>query len=49
MMRTLRSSISIGMFIAMFITGCAATKLTSAWKDRTRRIRGGPVRSWSSG
>ena len=36
MMRTLRSSISIGMFIAMFITGCVATKLTSAWKDRTR-------------
>jgi hypothetical protein len=33
MMRTLRSSITIGMLIAMLITACATTKLTSAWKD----------------
>ncbi len=35
MMRSLRSSISIGllMLIAMLITACATTTLTSAWKD----------------
>lgn len=33
MMRTLRSSISFGMLIAMLVTACAATKLTLAWKD----------------
>lgn len=33
MMRTLRSSIGFGALIAMFITACAATKVTSAWKD----------------
>jgi hypothetical protein len=33
MMRTLRSSISFGMLIAMLITACAMTTLTSVWKD----------------
>lgn len=33
MIRTLRSSISFGMLIAMLITACATTKLTLAWKD----------------
>lgn len=32
-MRTLQSSISIGILIAIFITACATTRLTSAWKD----------------
>ena len=33
MMRPLRSSIGLGMLIAMFIPACATTTLTSAWKD----------------
>ncbi len=33
MIRILRCSIGIGMFIAMLVTACATTKLTSAWKD----------------
>src|SRR4030065_1197039 len=33
MKRTLRSSICFGVIIAMLITPCATTKLTSAWKD----------------
>jgi hypothetical protein len=35
MKRTLRSSIGLGMIMAMLITACATTKLTSAWKDPT--------------
>lgn len=35
MMRTLRSSISFGMLIAMLITACATTKLTLVWKDQS--------------
>lgn len=34
MVRTLRSSISFGMLIAMLIPACATTKLTSVWKDQ---------------
>lgn len=33
MKMVLRSLISVGMLIAMFITACTMTKLTSAWKD----------------
>lgn len=33
MKRTLRSSICFGVIIAMLITACATTRLTSAWKD----------------
>jgi len=44
MMLTLRSSISFGMLIAMLITACAMTTLTSVWKDpsyqgQPRKIR----------
>jgi len=35
MIRTLRSSISFGVLIAMFITACATTRLTMIWKDQT--------------
>lgn len=35
MMRILRSPISFGMLIALFITACATTMLTSVWKDQT--------------
>lgn len=35
MMRTLRSSLSFGMLIAMFITACATTRLTAVWKDQS--------------
>jgi len=33
MIRTLRNTIGFGLFMALFITACATTKLTSAWKD----------------
>lgn len=33
MMRLLRRSISSGVIMAMFITACATTQLTSSWKD----------------
>lgn len=33
MKRSLRSSISFGMLIALLLTGCATTTLTSDWKD----------------
>ncbi len=33
MTRTLRSSIGFGILIAMCVTACATTKLTSDWKD----------------
>jgi len=33
MMRTLQGSISIGMVIALLVTACATTTLTSTWKD----------------
>jgi hypothetical protein len=33
MMQFLRRSISSGVIIALFITACATTQLTSSWKD----------------
>lgn len=33
MMRTMRNSISIVILMAVFITACTMTRLTSAWKD----------------
>jgi hypothetical protein len=33
MMRTVRSSVSIGLFIAVIVTACSMTNITSAWKD----------------
>lgn len=42
-MRTLRSSIGFGMLIAMLITACSMTKLTSAWKDPSYQRQPGKI------
>ncbi len=39
MMRTLRSTLSLGILITLLITACATTKITSAWKDQSYQGR----------
>jgi hypothetical protein len=43
MTRTLRISIGFGMLIAMFITACAATNVTSVWKDPSYQQQPGKI------